>query len=80
MGVILDEAAVEVAKAEEGLEVLEFLWLWPFGNARDFSRVHSDFAMGYYDTEVVDGSLVKGAFLRFQVKVIFSEAREDVVG
>ena len=79
VGVILDEAMVEVAKAKEGLQVLEFLRLWPFRNARDFGRVHSYFAMGYYDAKVVDGGLVKRTFLSFQVKVMFGEARENIV-
>ena len=79
VGVILDKATVKVAKAKEGLEVLEFLRLWPFCNAGDFGRVHSNFAMGYYDAKVVDGSLVKGTFLGFQVKVMFGETGEDIV-
>ena len=79
VGVILDEMTIKVAKAEEGLQVLEFLRLWPFCNARDFGRVHSNFTMGYYDAKVVDGSLVKGTFFGFQVKVMFSETREDIM-
>ena len=79
VGVILDEATIEVAKAKEGLQVLEFLRLWLFCNARDFGRVHSNFAVGYYDAKVVDGSLVEGAFLGFQVKVMFGETGEDIV-
>ena len=65
VGVILNEMTIKVAKTEEGLQVLEFLGLWPFCNARDFGRVHSNFAMGYDDAKVVDGSLVEGAFLGF---------------
>ena len=79
VGVILDKATIEVAKAEEGLQVLEFLRLWLFCNARDFGRVHFNFTVGYYDAEVVDGSLAKGAFLGFQVKVMFGEPRENIV-
>ena len=47
MGIILDEATIEVTKAQKRLKVFEFFGLWPFCNARDFGRVHFNFAMQY---------------------------------
>jgi hypothetical protein len=36
--------------------------------------------MGDDNAKVVDGSLVKGAFLWFEVKVVFGEVGQDIMG
>src|SRR5712672_1357122 len=80
LGIVLDEATVKVAKAEEGLEFLNSLWLGPFGDTRNLGRIHGDGTFRNDDAEVFDRSLVERAFLRFEEEVVFLEAGEDVVG
>jgi hypothetical protein len=66
----LDEAVVKIAEAEERLKFFEFLRLWPFSNAVEFSRVHFNLAVGDCDAQVVDQCLVEGALFGLQIKVI----------
>ena len=80
LGVVLDEAVVEVAKAEKHLELFKFLGCGPFCNAGDFYRVHLDLTLGDDDTKILNGELVEGAFFEFEVEVVFGEAGKDVVG
>ena len=71
--------AIKVAEAEESVELLEFLGCGPFCDARDFDGVHLYLALGDNNTKVLDGKLVEGAFFRFKIEVVFSEAGKDVV-
>src|SRR5712671_5911637 len=80
LGIVLDEATVKVAKAKEGLEFLNGLWLRPFGDTGNLGRVHGDGSFRNDDAEIFDRSLVKRAFLGFEEEVVFLEAGEDVVG
>src|SRR5712672_3385440 len=80
VGIILDEVTVKVAKAQEGLEFLNGLWLGPFGDTGNLGRVHGDGSFGNDDAEVFDRSLVERAFLGFEEEVVFLEAGKDVVG
>src|SRR5712672_394259 len=80
LGIVLDEATVKVAEAEEGLEFLNGLWLGPFGDTGNFGRVHGDGSFRNDDAEIFDRGLVERAFLRFEEEVVFLEAKEDVVG
>src|SRR5712671_2024767 len=80
LGIILDEATIKVAKAEEGLEFLNGLWLGPFGDTRNLGRVHGNRSFRNDDAEVFDRSLVERAFLGFEEEVVFLEAGEDVMG
>jgi hypothetical protein len=74
LGIIFDEATIKVAEAEEGLEFLNGLGLGPFGDTGNLGRVHANGSFGNDDTEIFDGRLVKGAFLRFEEEVVFLEA------
>jgi hypothetical protein len=65
IGVIRDEAMVEVGKAEEGVNILDFLRGRPFGDAIEFDRVHGELT-GFNDhTKVFDLSSGKFTFLEF---------------
>jgi hypothetical protein len=80
LGVVLDEATVEVAEAEEGLEFFNCLWLGPFGDTGDFGGIHCNRSFRNDDTEVFNGGLVEGAFLGFEEEVVFLEAGENIMG
>jgi hypothetical protein len=76
----VDEASVEVAEAEESLEVLDLCGAGPLGNALDFSRVHANVAFGNDDAKIFDRSAVEKALFRFEVKVVFCKSTEYFVG
>ena len=46
IGKILDEAAIEVAKSQEGLYFFDSSRTGPFGDTGEFSGVHADLAFG----------------------------------
>src|SRR5882724_2377764 len=41
-GISIDEMTVEIGKAEEGLNVLDFSWNWPILDDLDFVRGHGE--------------------------------------
>ena len=41
VGVSVNESAIEIGKAKEGLDILNLAWFWPILDGSDFGRVHS---------------------------------------
>jgi len=41
-GISVDEITVEIGKAKEGLNVLDFLWCWPILDNLDFVQGHGE--------------------------------------
>ena len=76
-GVVGYEPTVEVGKAAERSDVLDFGWGWPGGDAVKFDRVHSKLT-GFHDhSEVFDLGDVELAFLELEMKVKLSHSLED---
>lgn len=76
--VVLDEATIEVGKAEEGLDVLDFSGFWPIKYSLDLVFGHRE-AGGRHDvTKVLDGVFVPFAFIGSGVQTMFSEAFQDL--
>jgi hypothetical protein len=75
--VVLNETSVEVAEAEEGLEVFEFSGAGPIRDSEDFGRVHLDTTVGNNYPEILNRGLIEEAFFRFKVEVMSVEACKD---
>jgi hypothetical protein len=75
--VVVDESAVKVAKPKEGLDLFDFSRTWPFSNALDFGRIHADVSIVNNHAQIFNRSLIKRAFLRFEIKVILGEMTEN---
>ena len=77
VGVVVDEATVEVRETEEGLDVLHLVGFWPIGDGFDLVSRHGESVGGKAESEVFSGSSVEFTFLRFGEEIVFSEALED---
>ena len=75
----MDESTVKVAKAKEGLDLLDFGRTWPFSNALDFGGIHADISIVNNNAKVFNGSLIKRAFLGFEIEVVLGETAENFV-
>jgi hypothetical protein len=75
--VIVDESTVKVAKAKEGLDLLDFGRSWPFSNASDFGGIHADVPIVNNNAKVFNGVLIKRAFLRLEIEVVLGETVEN---
>ena len=73
----MDESAIKVAKAKEGLDLFDFGRSWPFSNALNFGGIHADVSIVNNNPKVFNGSLIKRAFLRFEIKVVLGETTEN---
>ena len=62
VGVIMDETAIEIGEAKEGLDVLHLAWFRPFHNSGNFVRRHC---------ETGRGEAVAKIFNRFSVPFTF---------
>ena len=80
VGVIFNKVSVKIAKTEEGLNLFECFWDWPFCNGFYFDRVHVYASFCDENTEVFNFQLVKGAFLRFQEEVVGFKTSKDFMG
>ena len=70
-GVVMDELSIEVTETKKIFDFFNLCGAWPFGNALDLSGVHAHIAITNDDAKIFNGSLIKEAFFRFEVKVIF---------
>ena len=77
VGVVVDEATVEVRETEEGLDVLHLAGCWPIRDGFDLVSRHGESVGGKAESEVFSGSSVEFTFLRFGEEIVFSEALED---
>ena len=65
--VVVDESAIKVAEAKEGLDLFDFGRTWPFSNALDFGGIHADVSIVNNNAKVFNGSLIKRAFLGLEI-------------
>src|SRR5258708_27546077 len=61
---VADEPLVEVHKPYEGLDILDFCWLWPFCDSLDLNGVHCYMVLRDIKPKVVHLSTFKLAFLQ----------------
>ena len=76
VGIVGDEAAVEVSETQEGLNVLDFLWFRPILDSLDFSGRHLQTICGEDKAEVLDRVDREKTFIRADIKSVLSEASE----
>ena len=67
---------VEIGKAEEGLNVLDFLWYWPILDNLDFVRGHGEAFGRQHVSEVFTRSDVELAFVCTGKKSVSAESAE----
>src|ERR1700727_2391926 len=73
---VFNETAIEVAESKKYLNITFALWGWPIHYAFYFDKVHFDFVFQHNDSKVLHFKHVKLAFLRFEIKFVFSKAFE----
>ena len=61
---VADESSVEVHKPYEGLDILDFHWLWPVCDSLDFNRVHRYMVLRDNKPKVVHLSMFELALLQ----------------
>jgi len=74
VGVIMNEAMVEVGKSEERLDVLDFAGFWPVLNSLDLLQRHGEALQREAVAQVFHRSRVELALFRFSEKAISSES------
>ena len=79
-GIVGDELMIEVGKAKERLDVLDFGEGRPGGDTVKLDRVHGELSGLYDHSEIFYFRNVKLAFFKLQVKVKFSHPLEDMAG
>ena len=77
VGVVVDEATVEVRETEEGLDVLHLAGFWPIGDGFDLVGGHGESVGRKAESEVFGGGGVEFTFLRLGEEIVFPEALED---
>src|SRR5882724_11458928 len=75
-GISIDEMTVEIGKAEEGLDVLDFSWYWPILDNLDIVRGHGEAFGRQHVSEVFTRSDVELAFVCTGKKSISTESVE----
>jgi hypothetical protein len=73
----MNEPAVEIGEAKEGLNVLDFPRFGPIEDSLDFVTGHGEPGGREDVSEVLDGLRVPFALLRLEVKSVRAEAAED---
>src|SRR5437899_3126766 len=68
---------VEVGKAKEGLDVLDFPWFRPVTDCLDLFRSHGEPLRREVEAEVFDGGGMELTLFRFSIELVFVEASED---
>ena len=77
--VALDEPAVKIGEAKEGLNVLDFLQLGPIENCLDFVAGHREPRWGEDVSKVFNSLQVPFTFLRLEAKSVGMEMSEDIL-
>ena len=75
-----DELTVEVAEADEGANISEFLWSGPFVDSFELGRVHSYYTMFDYHSKEIDFFFVERAFGGFKEQMFFLHGLKDDTG
>src|SRR6202522_263747 len=76
VGIVGNEAAVEVSETQERLNVLDFLWFRPILDSLDFSGRHPQTICGEDKAEVLDRDDREKTFIRADIKSVLLEASE----
>jgi hypothetical protein len=76
-GVAVDEPAVEVGKAKEGLNVFDFPWFWPIEDGLHFVFSHLESVRGKDVSEVFHTVPVEFAFPSVGIQAMLPESVED---
>ena len=77
VGVVKNEATVEVRKTEEGLDVLHLAGFWPVGDGFDFISGHGKAIGGEAEAQVFSRGGMELAFFQLSKEVMLAEALED---
>ena len=80
IGVVGNEAAVEVGEAKERTDIFHLSWGWPTGNSIEFYWVHGQLARFDDHAEVFDFIGGEFTFFELQVKVELSHALQNAFG
>src|SRR5882724_73611 len=75
-GISVNKTTVEIGKAKEGLNVLDFSWNWPILDDLDFVRGHGEAFMLQHISEVFAGSDMELAFVCMGKKSVSVESAE----
>jgi len=79
VGVVGDEATVEIGKAKEGADILDFLGSGPLGDAIEFDGVHGELT-GFDDhTKVFNLGGGEFTFFEFKMEVEFHHTLQDTL-
>jgi hypothetical protein len=76
-GVAVDEPAVEIGKAKKGLNVFDFVWLWPIEDSLHFVFSHAESIRGKDVSKVFHTVPVKFAFSGVGLQAMLPESAED---
>src|SRR5207245_2304131 len=68
---------VEVGKAKEGLDVLDFPWFRPVADCLYLFQSHGECLRREAEAEVFDGGGMELTLFRFSIELVFAEASED---
>jgi len=79
-GILVDEAVVEVAEAEESSKLAQGRWWWPIEDGPHLVEQHLDKTRGDVITE--EGGVISEelTLLGLGIEVVVSEAAEDLLG
>ena len=77
IGVFGNEPTIEVTKAKEGLDVLNFLGFGPFENNPNLLRVHSKSGRRKKKSKIVDGVLIEVTLVQIAIKSVILESPEN---
>ena len=77
VGVVRDEFAIEVCKAEERAYSFDRGWGMPIFDGSKLCRVHVNETLTDNHPQVFQGGGVEGAFVDFEGKAVCPEMRED---
>ena len=77
IGVVVDEASVEVGETKEGLDILDFPWLGPVLYDFDLVGSHGESIWRQDISEVFYSIGVKFTFVSSRVKTVFPQSAED---
>jgi len=77
VGVVENEAMVEVRKTEEGLDVLHLAGFWPVGDGFDFVGGHGEAIGREAEAQVFGGGGMEFALFQFSKEIMLAEASED---
>ena len=77
VGVVMNEATVEVCESKERLDVLNFLQFQPVRNGLNFIHGHKESIGGKTETEVLGGGGMELTFLWLGKEIVFAEVLED---